>query len=403
MTAAAEVTASHRVGLRSLMTLLGGRATFRLLLYGSAGVLVAAWSGDDFNRYSAAMGATGWLCMVVQSGPEKAALRLIPRARRTREQLAGMLRAILAYVPIPFAMAAAAGLVLAPDSMATIYLLGTAYYISLGCGMLGVAVHRALGHYTPDTVHFSLLGLGMLAVAGLAFAVPIRPAGYLAGLLVLSTVLNLVLLRGLPRTAWPPHRALRRVLAGTVVLMGTADVMSNAMVGALFVELALTSHAGQSGDLYVLILGWGFTVSVIYTLQRIYQPRLSLRLASGGAAEARALGRRIARLSVWMSAGWLVLAGVALLGGLAGSRSLLALGGLLLSLLPVYLLTSFGIFMLENTDEAGLRNSAKAAVAALVAVIALGAVVIPLAGAAGAVYALGANGFVLGLVLRRVI
>ncbi|WP_433374449.1 hypothetical protein [Streptosporangium sp. CA-115845] len=400
MTVTAEVAASHRVGPRRLLTLLGGRATFRLLLYGSAGVLVAAWSRGDFNRYAAAMGATGWLCMVVQSGPEKAALRLIPRARRTREQLAGMLRAILAHVPIPFAVAASAAFVLAPDAMVTVYLLGTAYYISLGCGMLGVAVHRALGRYTPDTVHFSLLGLGTLAMAGLAFAVPVRPAGYLAGLLVLSTMLNLVLLRGLPRTGRPPHRALRRVLAGTVVLMGTADVMSNAMVGALFVELALTSHASQSGDLYMMILGWGFTVSVIYTLQRIYQPRLSLRMASGG-AEARALGRRVARLSVWMSATWLVLAGTALIGGLAGTRSLVALGGLLLSTLPVYLLTSFGIFMLENTDEAGLRNSAKAAVMALVAVIGLGALVIPLAGAAGAVYALGANGFVLGLMLRR--
>ncbi|WP_329091134.1 MULTISPECIES: hypothetical protein [unclassified Streptosporangium] len=401
MTVTAEVAASHRVGPRRLMTLLGGRATFRLLLYGSAGVLVAAWSRDDFNRYAAAMGATGWLCMVVQSGPEKAALRLIPRARRTREPLAGVLRAILAYVPIPFTVAAAAGFVLAPDAIITVYLLGAAYYVSLGCGMLGVAVHRALGRYTPDTVHFALLGLGMLAMAGLAFAVPVRPAGYLAGLLVLSTVLNFVLLRGLPRTVRPPHRALRRVLAGTVVLMGTADVMSNAMVGALFVELALTSHASQSGDLYVMILGWGFTVSVTYTLQRIYQPRLSLRMASGGAAEARALGRRVARLSVWMSATWLVLAGTALIGGLAGTRSLVALGGLLLSMLPVYALTSFGIFMLENTDEAGLRSSAKAAVMALVAVIALGALVIPLAGAAGAVYALGANGFVLGLVLRR--
>jgi len=402
VTATAEVTAAHRVGPRRLMTLLGGRATFRLLLYGSAGILVAAWSRDDFNRYAAAVGATGWLCMVVQSGPEKAALRLIPRARRTREQLAGMLRAILGYVPIPFVAAAAAGFVLAPDSMATIYLLSAAYYVSLGCGMLGVAVHRALGRYTPDTVHFSLLGLGMLAMAGLAFAVSVRPAGYLAGLLVLSTMLNLVLLRGLPRTPWPPHRTLRRVLAGTVVLMGTAEVMSNAAVGLLFVELALTSHASQSGDLYVLILGWGFTVSVIYTLQRIYQPRLSLRMASDGAAGTRAFGRRVARLSVWTSATWLVLAGVALIGGLAGTRSLVALGCLLLSLLPAYLLTGFGIFVLENTDEAGLRSSAKAAVVALVAAIALGALVIPLAGAAGAVYVLGANGFVLALALRRV-
>ena len=88
--------------------------------------------------------------MVVQSGPEKAALTLIPRASRTREQLAGLLRAVVAYVPLPFTVAAAAGLVLAPGSTVTIYLLAIAYYIGLGCGSLGVAV-TAPSAATPTT------------------------------------------------------------------------------------------------------------------------------------------------------------------------------------------------------------------------------------------------------------
>ncbi|MEU0568040.1 hypothetical protein ABZ297_22015 [Nonomuraea sp. NPDC005983] len=398
MTAAAT---SHRIGPRRLLTLLGGRATFRLLLYGSAAVLVAAWSREDFNRYAAAVGAAAWLCMAVQSGPEKAALTLIPRARRTRDEIAGMLRAVVAHVPLPFTVAAVAGLVLAPGSAVTIYLLAIAYYISLGCGMLGVALHRALGRYSRDTVHFSLLGLGMLGMAGLAFTVHIRPAGYLAGLLALVTALNLALLRGLPRGVWPPRRALRGILARTVALMGAADVLANAMVGTLFVELSLTSHAGQSGDLYVMTLGWGFAASVIYTLQRIYQPRLALRMVSEGAAQVRALARRVVRLSVWVSALWLAVAGAALVGGLAGTRSLVVLGGLLVSLLPATALASFGMFVLENTGESGLRGSAKAVVLSWAVVSALGALVIPSAGAAGAVYALGAQGFVLGLVLRR--
>src|SRR5690606_14382985 len=142
--AAAE---THRIGLRRLLTLLSGRAAFRLLLYGSAVVLVAAWSREDFSRYAAAVGAVGWLSMVVQSGPEKAALTLVPRARRTREQLAGMLRAAVAYVPLPFTLTAVAALLLAPGATVTLYLLAVAYYVGLGCGMLGVAVHRALGGY----------------------------------------------------------------------------------------------------------------------------------------------------------------------------------------------------------------------------------------------------------------
>ncbi|MFI7451503.1 hypothetical protein ACIBQX_28680 [Nonomuraea sp. NPDC049714] len=392
--------ASHRIGARRLLTLLGGRATFRLLLYGSSGVLVAAWSRADFNAYAAAAGAVGWLCMVVQSGPEKAALTLIPRAFRTRDQLAGLLRAVVAYVPLPFTAAAAAGLVLAPGSTATIYLLAIAYYIALGCGSLGVAVHRALGRYTYDTAHFSLLGLGMIALAGLAFTAHLRPTGYLAGLLVLVTALNLVLLRGLPR-AHGSRRALRGLLAGTVVLMGAADVMSNAIIGTLFVELSLSLHAGQSGDLYLMILGWGFAASVVYTVQRIYQPRLALWMTSGGSARARTLGMRVANVAILTSALWLVLAGAALAAGVAGTRSLIVLAVLLASLLPANTLASFGIFVLENSGKSGLRDSAKAAILAWAAVAALGALTVPLAGAAGAVYALGAQGFVLGLALRR--
>ena len=101
------------------------------------------------------------------------------------------------------------------------------------------------------------------------------------------------------------------------------------------------------------------------------------------------------------SALWLVLAGAALAAGVAGTRSLLALAVLLASLLPANTLASFGVFVLENSGKSGLRHSARAAVLAWAAVAALGALTVPLAGAAGAVYALGAQGFVLGLALRR--
>lgn len=273
-------TATYRVGASRLVTLLAGRATFRVLLYGSAAVLVAAWSRDDFGRYAAVMGAVAWLSMVVQSGTEKAALKLIPRAGRTRAQLAGMLRAVLAYVPVPLTVAAVAGLVVAHGSTITLYLLGAAYYVAMGCGMLGVALHRALGRYNRDTAYFAVLGTGMGTMAVLVFAAGISPAGYLTGLLVLTTALNLALLPGLPRGGGA-RPSLRRLLAATVLLMGAADIVNNAMIGTLFVELSLTTHAGQSGDLYLSTLAWGFALSVFYTVQRIYQPQLSLRVAAG--------------------------------------------------------------------------------------------------------------------------
>ncbi|MFI6387561.1 hypothetical protein ACIBHY_27165 [Nonomuraea sp. NPDC050547] len=387
-------TATHRIGLARLTTLIAGRATFRVMLYGSAALLALAWSRADFGAYAAVMGAVGWLCMVVQSGTEKAALKLIPRARRTRDQLAGMLRALVAYVPLPATAAAVVALALAPRHPVTLYLLGIAYYVALGCGMLGVALHRALGRYARDTVHFAVLGLGMGAMAALAFFAGVGPTGYLTGLLALVTALNLSLLPGLPR-AGRPRPGLRRVLAGTIVLMGAADVMNNAMIGTLFIELSLSAHADQSGELYFVTLAWGFALSVLYTLQRIYQPQLSLRVAGGGAAGARVLGRRMAGLAAVAGVLWLALAGVALVQHIHGP---IALGVLALTLLPVQALASGATFVVEHTDP---RANAKAVVAALAAVAALGAVAIPLAGAAGAVYALGANPLVLGLALRR--
>lgn len=70
----------------------------------------------------------------------------------------------------------------------------------------------------------------------------------------------------------------------------------------------------------------------------------------------------------------------------------------MLTLLPLQALVSSATFMAEHTD---LVAGARSVTIALVAVAALGAVSVPLAGAAGAVYALGANALVLGLALRR--
>ncbi|MER7368217.1 hypothetical protein [Nonomuraea wenchangensis] len=386
---------SHRVGLSRLTTLLAGRAVFRLMLYGSAALLALAWTRPDFNAYAAVMGAVGWLCMVVQSGGEKAALKLIPRARRTRDDLVGMLRALVAYVPLPPALAAVTALALAPDARVTLYLLGVAYYVGLGCGMLGVALHRALGHYTRDTVHFAVLGVGMGTMAALAFLAGIGPAGYLTGLLALVTALNVALLPGLPRRT-RPRPGVRRVLAGTVLLMGAADVMNNAMIGALFVELALSPYAAHSGDLYLVTLGWGFALSILYTVQRIYQPQLSLRVAGGGVAGARVLARRMAGLAALGAALWLLVAGIVL--AVWGVDGPVALAVLALTLLPMQALASGATFVVEHTN---LRANARAVVVALAAVAGLGVVAISLAGAAGAVYALGANPLVLGLALWR--
>ncbi|WP_327085659.1 hypothetical protein OIE66_25305 [Nonomuraea sp. NBC_01738] len=397
MTAGGQAVAGHRVGLRRLAALLAGRASFRLLLYGSAAVLALAWTAQDFNAYSAAVGAVNWLGMLIQAGTEKAALKLVPRARRTKDQILGTLRAVTLYVPLPFTAVAVAAVVFAPGATATLYLLAIAYYVALGCGMLGVALHRALERYNRDTAYFALLGLGMAGMAGLAFALRVPPEGYLCGLLALTTALNLGLLPGLPRAR--ANAGVRRVLAGTAVLMGAADVLHSAQVGVLFLELALTPHATGSGHLYLVTLGWTFAGSVIYTVQRIYQPRLSARIANGGTAAAKVLARRVTGAVTWLSAAWLLSAGSAV--AITRPSGPFALVALLVTLLPIHTLMNYGVFILENTDGTDLRASARAAIIGLAVVAALGAVAIPLFGTAGAIVALGANELAVSLTAGR--
>jgi hypothetical protein len=381
-----------RVHVRLLLSLASGRLAFRGVTYGSGVVLLTAWGYGDFNRYAAAVGPTIWLTGLVAAGPEKAALKLVPRSSWAQADLVGSLRTLVGYLPIPVLAVVAAAVAAAPRSTTTLYLAAAAGQVVLGCTLLGIALFRALGVYGRDVAHYFGLSAGTVVMTGLTWWAGLPPIVYICGLLVVTAVLNTTLVRGLQRYVLTSTRRgrVRRLLAGTAVLMGASEVLPTLATGVLYVELALTRHADASGNLLLILTGWSFVTAASYFLQRTFQPAASVRGVSAGTVRPQQRALRIARLCIWLTVAYLATTVTVLLTTTAASWSLPLMIGLLLAHTPAHLLMGYGAFLLENADAAGLRLSALGAATGTVAVVLVGALTIPLGGAPGAICALAA-------------
>ncbi|MDX3101477.1 hypothetical protein [Nonomuraea angiospora] len=388
---------SSRVGARLVLSLASGRVAFRVVTYGSGIILLAAWGEEDFNRYAAAAGPMLWLTGLVAAGPEKAALKLVPRSRRTRGDLVMPLRSLCAYLPVPFVTAVAVAVVVAPESTPTLWLAAAAGQIVLGCTLVAIALFRALGRPGRDVAHYLTLSAATAVAVGLTYVTRPSPVVYLAGLLALTAVLNTILVRGLPRYPVTGVRRARRLLAGTAVLMGLPEVLPTAATSLLYVELALTRHAGDSGLLFLALSGWSLLTAVSYFLQRAFQPATSLRVTGEGAVKARERAFLIARVTVGLTVVWLALAVTVLPTDLATARPLWFMAVFLLAHAPAHALASYSAFLLENVSATGLRTSAVGAATGTAAVIGTGALTVPLGGAPGAICALAAMELAVGL------
>jgi hypothetical protein len=175
-------------------------------------------------------------------------------------------------------------------------------------------------------------------------------------------------------------------------------VATNVATSLLYVELALTSHADESGDLYLVLMGWSVLIAAGYFLQRVFQPMASVRLAGHGAALGRDRAVRITRLLLWACALWFAGA-VAAVAAVDARLALLV--GLVVSRAPLYLAMAYAVFLLENSGDRHLRTTAVAGAAALAAVALAGAILIPLFGAVGAICALAVKEPVLALTVLR--
>jgi hypothetical protein len=390
--AAGEPTArrvAHQVRPLALVSLLAGRGLCRFVQYGSTVVLLSAWGAAQYAVYAGALGTFTWLTALTSSGPEKAALKLLPRARRTYPDL---YRAFLALAVLPLPVAAAFGIAAAVTgwSQPTLVYLGTAAVAAnTGGNLLLVGLARARGWLRRDPINHVVLsgtfgGLAVAAVLGLG------PVGYLTGLVSALAVLNVDLLRRLGRPSLRIRRRPRllRQLVGTVALMGGSELTSTAVTSVLFLELSLTRWSRQAAVLFPLILVWSAGVNLFAYLLRVYQPRTSLRLAGRGVHTGRREALRYAPAALALAVAYLLAAGltVAATGAAdvpVGPGLAVAIVLMLAGRTPSFLLLSLMAYRLENIDGRGLRINALGSVLALAAVALTGLWAVPAFGAVG--------------------
>jgi hypothetical protein len=154
--------------------------------------------------------------------------------------------------------------------------------------------------------------------------------------------------------------------------------------------------------LFLVTQTWALFASFIYFTQRVFQPRMSVRLAGDGEADGVRTSVRLARAGLAVNAAWLAAAGALLGAGILGAGAgLVMLGVLQLTRAPIYLIMSQSTYLLENCDARGLRTCAYGSALGAAAVLAAGAVLIPPFGAAGALCALALRELLLSVVIMK--
>lgn len=396
MSADNEARSVARIGPALLLSLLAGRGVFRIVQYGAAIVLLPVWGAAQYGHYAAALGTFLWLTAVTSIGPEKAALKMLSRARDMHSVILGAFLAGVAYLPLPLLAAFLVAMVAGWSESVTLYLAAAALAMSLGCNLLVVGLMRVTGRPRGDALNYFLLAAAYVVLTGAAAVTNLGPVAYIGGQLAVVTILNLDMLRRLGRPSLQIRRQLElaRELLWTVGLMGGFEICVSAMTSVLFVLLAPTQWSAQSAVLFPVALAWEAGVNLLFYLQKVFQPRVSLLVSGRGASFGRGLALRLARVVVALSATWLVVAGIVLVTTdvaqlPVGVPLVLALLVILLSKSPSFVLLSLENYLLENIDQRSLRVTVLGSAFGLVGVALLGLVCVPAFGAVGALYATG--------------
>ena len=396
------------IGIQLLLGLVAGRATFRLVLYGANVALLAGWGHHTYARYAAASGALVWVVALAQAGPEKAALKLVPRPGHSRGAIVGGLLAIVRYVPLAFAALAAIAVAIDQQAVAALYLAAAAQSVAIGLNVAGVALQRALGRAGRDIFNFALLSAAWVILTALALVTHMQPALYLLSQCLVTVAVTELTSSGLraPTQSIFGRPGVLRSLSETVALMGVYDVAALVATSAVFLVLPLTRNAAQSGDLYLAVTGWGIALSFFIYALRVFQPRISLWLAGEGRVTGRRRARTMAAWALGLNVAWLLVVAVVRLAG--GFRKLppglvttVVLTALLLSRSPVSGLMLVSAYLLENADDGSLRAVAAGAAGGFALVVVASIAVIPFFGAVGAIWALATGELVQALVVLR--
>jgi hypothetical protein len=386
---------------RLMLALLAGRGAFRATAQLAPLALLGQWGAAGFGDYANAVGISAWTIFFAGSA-EKAALKLVPRARRLGPAVA---RIVVGVAAVPVAIAAA--VVVLSVVRGAGQLLALALLCSTGLGLLQVAVglHRVRGNSYRDSVTYLLLTAVVVALTAVTFHFGWSPSAQLgmlaAAALAAAGVLLLLLPAGWVRRRGAAPRSIARIVLRTAALLGLPEFISSVSVGICYLALRLSGERAGSGSFYVAMTIAGFCTAALLYLMRLRQPATSRRLRGPGGRLGRERARAVLRIAFAVCA--------------AGAVLLVAVppGHLLLALLTGLEVALFGLvfyagYLVENTDGRSPVLTAGSAVAGLLVLSAAAVLLVPAAASAGAMGALllssGATALVLygGLgVLRR--
>lgn len=392
----AAPTDSRRYHIRplTLLSLLAGRGTYRLVQLLTTVLLLMAWGEPRYQVYAAAMSSFSWLTALVFTGPEKTVLKLLPRAPRTGPMITEALLAVVWLMPIPLVVAFAVSLGLWGEAVATIYLGVAAMLLGSGCTMLLVGLHRALGRPWPDVGSFLVLSLLQVGLLAACLAGWLGPPGYITAVIVTQSVVNAVLAVQLGRpTLRIRHRAgyLRRII-WTVVLMSGGEVCVYLSSGVMFNLLAFSRWSWQLSQLFVVITVWSVAFNLLLYVLRVFAPRVSLRLAGRASRSGRQRAARVASGVVVADVAWLALAGWGLsqfdLAAVTAKAGFVFWAALMVSRAPAMMILAWAGYLLENTDARAPRITGLAAAVNLGITALVGMVAVPAWGGVGIVVGL---------------
>lgn len=395
MAAAQLVTAP-----KLMAALLGGRAAFRATTLLANVVLLAAWGSTGYSGYAQAMGDVAFLTPLTSIGVEKCALKLVPRVRHTTGLLVGILVALAGALFLVALSVLGTLLVLGRHGSLRVAALAGLYAIFLGGNQVLVGLSRAIGRPNRDVANYLVLALALACWTGVG-VVHHSPMLFLALSALTLAVLNVVLLAGLrPGFGGLRRRALVRGAVGTSLLMAVPDVVGGMTTSLLFLALSATGAHGESAGLYMAFVGSAILLNAFAYVLRIVQPGVSKAL------NQRELTAVHDRLSRWLRL--LVLAGTIYLVVALGLALLLLLplGGLGVVILyaacvPIIFAVGSANYVMENATPEALAATAAGATIALAAVAALIFLIVPWAGALGAVTVLTAGELVHAAAILR--
>lgn len=387
--------------VRRLAALMGGRAVFRGTLLVANVALLGAWGSPDYAGYAQAMGGAAVLALIATTGIEKCALKLIPRLRYTVPALIGVFVA-LAGVLLVVALAVLGGmLALGRNGPWPLAALAGLSQIGVGLNQVLVGLTRAIGKPARDVANHLVLSAALAGYTGAALALGITPVRFLTLYAGTVAVLNLALLAGLrPDFRGLRRRALTKAAVGTSLRMAVPDLAGGMSVSLMFLALSVAGAQAESTGLYMASTASSTLLNAFSYLLRILQPDVSRAL------HQQDLTAAYTRLSRWLRL--LMLTGTPyVLAVLVLALTVLQPHGdvgvviLYIACVPVIFAVGSANYVMENATRQALHATAIGAGLSLAVIGALAFVVVPWAGALGAVVLIAFGALVhAGAILR---